>query len=125
MLAKLKNLDGKYYGTQIEITLDGEILDKITVWADNWHDSVIVSPSPRELIEITPLDWMENKWLPEIVFQETMEKGCYAQEYFPVYDTHYENCTTYYIALKIIDCINGTKLSTKFKPTYDKLKGLI
>ena len=121
MKAIIEDLIGKYYGTRISIVKENVMIERIDIWVDGWTKGVVAAPSPRELIDCSPLDWAENKWLPDVICQATMQKGCYTKEFYEITNSHYENCTSYYIALKIADSFNGTDLAEKFKPMHDKL----
>ena len=82
MKAKLQPLQGKYYGTFIEIDFkDGGDVELIKLW-----DNTIPEPSVREI----------------------EESGETAEEYLKsMYNDHYESKLTYERACKLVDLINN------------------
>ena len=95
MVAKLKDLEGKYYGTVITVTNDVGISANIQIW-----DSGDFTPSVRELEKqgYTEKQWFEN----ELVEDGWGEKSP-IREVDIICDSHFESKQSYELALEIIN----------------------
>jgi len=101
MRATLSPLKGKYYGTHIYLEDDAGMEVRLEIW-----DTSERVPSEREL-ECTVEQWKRNAWLPDVVNQETGEKGVHAKESFEICDDHFETDRSYRQACAIVAVLNG------------------
>lgn len=87
MKAKLKDLKGKYYGTEIEIIFDNGYKEVLKLWDIGYHE-----PSIRELERngLTQEEWDADSGL----------------HYDITTDSHFESRETYKNALQLINKIN-------------------
>jgi hypothetical protein len=103
--AKLKNLEGKYYSTIIEI-IDEET-SKVVATVNVERVEGSYTPSERELepYELTEQQWEENYLIPDLDGEEMSYIPCQQAELFV--DSHYETKETYEIALQIVEHFNS------------------
>ena len=100
MKAILKPLEGKYYGTEIEIDFeDGKANEVIKLWNIDGYE-----PSVRELESngYTQQQWDNNEQV-DCGFGEKIE----IRKMDLICDSHFESKLTYERALKVIRLING------------------
>jgi hypothetical protein len=84
MKAKLLDLDGKYYGTEVEIFTNGDkSLGIVKIWLDDFV------PSEREYVDEQDL-------------KELYEDGMFS-------DSHHEDVSSYKVACLLVDAINNSK----------------
>lgn len=103
MEAKILPLEGKYYGTNVEITT-GRADYILELWSGLNGSG---EPSDRELDGICTIEqWRRNEVLP-IQNSWTGEIGVPAQEAFEVCDSHFENRHDYAVAQELVRRING------------------
>lgn len=97
MKARLLPLEGKYYGTRVQIELGPRNVAEISVWHSDGK------PSERECATwgCTQADWVNDRLI---------DGGWGGKEparrVFPC-DSHYESQTSFEIAEKIVNAING------------------
>lgn len=103
MKAKILPLDGKYYGTKIEVT-DGKHNHHFKLW-----NNASFEPSDRELDgECTIEQWRSNEKITnEDCDDSWYPDGIPLQEMFDVGDGHFESRETYATAVKIVAAINS------------------
>lgn len=102
MKAELLPLNGKYYGTEIQVT-DGDKDTVFKIWCNADY-----KPSDRELAAcgVTRKQYDNN----ELVGTETWGESTYevmAKDQCEVCDSHFESDWTYNLAQKIIEAINS------------------
>ena len=102
MIAKLKPLKGKYYGTKITVTEHTEdphnpIEAHIEIW-----DSGDGTPSKREL---EMYGYTEEQWENNSLIYDGWGKSPIREVI--VCDSHFESKQTYGLALKIVEKLNG------------------
>jgi len=93
--AKLLPLEGKYYGTEIEIEFSNSQKEIITIWLRKGE------PSERALAEfdLTTKEWMDNKnFDPSLGIKDDF------RDYFC--DDHHETEIDLIVANKIIETLN-------------------
>lgn len=102
MKAELKELYGKYYGTEIVVTFDDEWEEIINIW-----DSSDRTPSIRQIQRrdknLTQQDYDSNIEIESYIYHG--EFGKIQDELVPT-DSHYESKTSLDRALQIINKIN-------------------
>jgi hypothetical protein len=102
--AKLKDLEGKYYHTIIEI-VDEETSEVVTnVIVERVENSYTPSIRELELYELTEQQWEENYLIPDPDFEEMSYIPCQQAGLF--IDSHYETKETYELALEIVRRFN-------------------
>lgn len=96
MKAKILELSGKYYGTEIEVIFNSGEETTFEVW----HSTGV--PSERSLSELgcTIDDWKSNKSI-----DDGWGGKCSVREM--ICDSHYESQETYELCKFIVDCINA------------------
>ena len=101
MKASIRPLDGKYYGTLIDITDDDGNEFQINLW-----NSCGFEPSDRELGgDCTIEQWRNNDILP---YEDGWgNKTVRAKDWVEICDGHFESRGTYNMAKTIADLING------------------
>ena len=100
MKAKLKPLNGKYYGTEIEIEFeDGSDNEVIKFWNTDGFE-----PSIRELESngITQKQWDNNE-----LIDNGWDGKSKAKEMDIICDSHFESKLTYERALAVVSALNG------------------
>ena len=111
MRARLLPLEGKYYGTKIEIIDDDGFDFEIELWNPGNFE-----PSDRELRGCCTIEqWRNNEILPNERDSWTVEYGVRARDLVSIEDTNFESRTTHRMALKIIDLINNCKTEKRLK----------
>lgn len=99
MKAVLKPLDGKYYGTTIEVDFeDGGDKETFKLW-----DSGDFTPSIREL---ESLGYTEEQWINNELVDNGWGGKIPIIEMDIVSDSHFESKLTYERALKIVSLLN-------------------
>ena len=84
MKATLLDLDGKYYGSEVEIFTDnGKSLGIVKIWLDDYE------PSEREYVDEQDL-------------KELNEDGMF-------YDSHHEDVSSYKVAKLLVEAVNNSK----------------
>jgi hypothetical protein len=97
MIATLKPLDGKYYGTEIEVKEGKEHIATIKLWDDGDY-----TPSGRYLAEY---GYTTEQWETNAIIHDDGWTG-HIKNIDLVCDSHFESKLTYERALKIISAIN-------------------
>lgn len=110
MKAKLLPLEGKYYGSTIEIDMERNYPDNILhieVWYNGNYE-----PSERELAkyDVSQEEWDLDK------LREPRDYGLYgiiksAKELLDICDSHFESKETYELCNKIIHFLNTNDLT--------------
>lgn len=99
MKAKLKPLNGKYYGTEIEIDFeDGSDKEVIKFWNTDGFE-----PSKRQLERFgyTQEQWDKNELVDDGYYEMTP-----IREMDLICDSHFESKLTYEHALKVVAALN-------------------
>jgi hypothetical protein len=107
--AKLKNLEGKYYGTIIEI-IDEETSKVVTtINVGRVENSYTPSARELELYELTEQQWEENYLIPNPNCEEMSYSYIPCQKANLFVDSHYETKETYEIAREIVEKFNSKR----------------
>ena len=102
MKAILLPLEGKYYGTKVEISEDN-ISYGINLWNNGNFE-----PSDRELDGICTIEqWRNNEILPSD--DSWYPNGMPARLALEICDSHFESRETYSIACRLVDLINASQ----------------
>jgi hypothetical protein len=92
-------LDGKYYGTYVEVTYPDGNTSRIKVWVGNDY-----TPSPRQLRHwgLSAKDWDNNVEIPDgWGGMERVREADYTS------DGHFESVSSWELALMVTGVVNG------------------
>tara|TARA_Y100000310_G_scaffold43459_1_gene40540 strand:+ start:2348 stop:2647 length:300 start_codon:yes stop_codon:yes gene_type:complete len=98
MKAELEELNGKYYGTIVNIS-DGEVETSITIW-----DSGTFIPSDREL---ESHGFTRDEWENDVETDDGWGGKTTVRKLDIVCDSHFESRWTHEFAQKLVDSINN------------------
>jgi hypothetical protein len=94
--AKLLDLEGKYYGTRVEVfDKTGDSAGWVVIWL-NPTDESEYAPSRREIEQ-----YMGDEW-GHPTFEE-------AKAEYEICDSHYETQLAYDVATKLVEAINDSR----------------
>jgi hypothetical protein len=109
MNAIIKPLDGKYYGTVVEITDGPYAGHEVVLWIS--VGKCDLEPSIRELDKygITQEQWNENPKMPDYEALFLPGSPITAREVVDICDSHFEGRVAYEAALGLIDVLKKIK----------------
>lgn len=100
--AALLPLNGKYYGTEIQLSHPDGYEYTIKLWNNGSYE-----PSDRELDSICTIEEWRNNTILQHEDKVYYPFGILAKEAVEICDSHFESRETYEIALELINKINN------------------